>query len=124
MIRAAAAFAVLGLAGVAQAQTAPTVVSTFPPMGSTIPAGVDELSVTYDRPMAQGWSFATGGEKSFPEITGTPMLSPDRRTISVAVHLRPNSSYVVWLNTERYKNFKDEQGVAAEPYRLTFSTSE
>ena len=55
---------------------------------------------------------------------GGPSLSDDKRTISVAVKLRPNSSYVVWMNSDRFTNFKDEQGRSATPYRLSFTTSE
>lgn len=123
MRAAAIAVAALALAGAAGAQERPKVVSTFPPHGATVPAGVDLLQVTYDRPMAASWSFATGGEHAFPELAGNPSLSADRRTISLPIKLRPESTYVVWLNTERYNNFKDEKGQSAEPYRLTFSTS-
>jgi hypothetical protein len=101
------------------------VVSTFPPHGSVVPAGVDRIAVTYDRPMQdQSWSFATGGEHAFPEIAGQPTRSADRLTFVLPVRLRPHTTYVVWMNSGRYLNFKDEQGRAAEPYRLSFSTSE
>jgi hypothetical protein len=103
---------------------APKVISTFPPTDSVVPAGIQQISVTFDRPMSESWSFVTGGEKSFPQIDGGPSLSDDKRTISVPVKLRPNSSYVVWLNSDRYQNFKDEQGRSATPYRLSFTTSE
>ena len=126
MIRLAslAAAAVLASAFAAHAADAPKVISTFPPTDAVVPAGIQQISVTYDRPMMESWSFVTGGEKSFPEINGGPSLSEDKRTISVAVKLRPNSAYVVWLNSARFTNFKDEQGVAATPYRLAFTTSE
>jgi hypothetical protein len=121
--------AVLAAAAAAHAQDAPAqspprVISTFPPTDAVVPAGIQQISITFDRPMAESWSFATGGEKAFPEIGGGPTMSDDKRTISVAVKLRPNSTYVIWLNTDRAKNFKDEQGRPATPYRLTFSTSE
>ena len=119
-----AAVAVLVAAGAAHAQDAPRVVSTFPPTNAVVPAGIQQISVTFDRPMMESWSFVTGGEKSFPEIDGGPSLSDDHRTISVAVKLHPNSTYVIWLNSGRYTNFKDEQGHPATPYRLTFTTSE
>jgi len=134
-----AAAAVLATAAAAHAQAAhqhgapaptpagdapPQVISTFPPTDAVVPAGIQQISVTFDRPMAESWSFVTGGEKAFPEIDGGPSLSADKRTISVAVKLHPNSTYVVWLNSDRFKNFKDEQGHPATPYRLTFTTSE
>ena len=116
--------AALAAAGAAWGQDAPHVVATFPPTEAVIPAGVQQISVTFDRPMMASWSFVTGGEKAFPEIDGGPSISDDHLTISVPVKLHPNSTYVVWLNSDRYKDFKDEQGHPATPYRLTFSTSE
>ena len=103
----------------------PKVVSTFPPAGAVTPAGIRFVSVTYDRPMMdKSWSFATGGESKFPEVTGGPLMEADGRTFDLPVSLQPNSTYVIWLNTDRFQNFKDEKGRAAEPYRLTFTTSE
>jgi hypothetical protein len=123
-MRLAVVAAALALAGAAQAQDAPKVVTTFPANGSKVPPSVAELKVTYDHRMAASWSFATGGEKAFPEVEGQPSLSDDSITISLPVRLAPNQTYVVWLNTERYKNFKGEDGISAEPYRLTFSTTD
>jgi hypothetical protein len=123
-MRLALVAAALALAGAAHAQDAPKVVTTFPANGSKVPPSVAELKVTYDHRMAASWSFATGGEKAFPEVEGPPSLSDDAITISLPVRLAPNQTYVVWLNTERYKNFKGVDGMSAEPYRLTFSTTD
>ena len=124
--RAALAFAAaLGLAGAARAEDGPKVVSTFPPVDAVVPAGVDRIAVTFDRPMKdQSWSFTTGGEHGFPEVAGPPERSIDGRTFVLPVKLRPHTTYVVWMNSGRYLDFKDEQGRAAEPYRLSFATSE
>jgi hypothetical protein len=116
--------AALALAGAAQAQMAPKVVTTFPENGARVPPSIAELKVTYDHRMAASWSFVTGGEKAFPEVEGQPSLSDDAITITLPVRLAPNQRYVVWLNTDRYKNFKGEDGVSAEPYRLSFSTTD
>lgn len=123
---AASALAALAFAGVAQAQTvAPKVVSTFPPAGAVVPAGIDRVAVTYDRRMQDGsWSFVTGGEQKYPEVAGQPAISQDHMTFVLPVKLRPNATYVMWFNGGPYQNFKDEQGQSAEPFRLTFSTSE
>jgi hypothetical protein len=50
--------------------------------------------------------------------------SADRLTFVLPVKLRPHTTYVIWMNSGRYLDFKDEQGRSAEPYRLSFSTSE
>ena len=117
--------AAISAAPAAQAQDAPRVVRTFPPPGSVVPAGIDQIQVTYDRPMMEkSWSFATGGERAFPAVDGGPVQSDDRKTFSLAVKLEAHTTYVIWLNTDRAQNFKDEQGHPATPYRLTFTTSE
>ncbi|MET0273356.1 MAG: Ig-like domain-containing protein [Phenylobacterium sp.] len=121
---AVAAALALALAGAAQAQVAPRVVVTSPTNGARVPPSVAELKVSYDHRMAASWSFATGGEKAFPEVEGQPSLSDDAITISLPIRLEPRKTYVVWLNSDRYKNFKGEDGVPAEPYRLTFSTTD
>ena len=104
---------------------APKVVATFPPNEAVVPAGIPMISVTYDRTMMdKSWSFASGGESKMPEVNGGPSLDEDGRTFNLPVRLQANTTYVIWLNTERFQNFKDEKGQAAEPYRLTFTTSE
>jgi len=117
----------LALAGAALAQpqpSAPKVVATFPAHGSKVPPSIAELKVSYDHRMMASWSFATGGERGMPEVLGPASLSDDHITISLPIRLEPNHTYVVWLNTERYKNFKGEDGQSAEPFRLTFSTTD
>lgn len=117
--------AVLACAGIAQAAEAPKVISTFPPTDAVVPAGIQQVSVTYDRPMQdKSWSFVTGGERAYPQVDGGPSLSDDKRTFSLPVKLQPNTTYVMWFNSDRFQNFKDEQGQSATPYRLTFTTSE
>jgi hypothetical protein len=131
-MRPAGAIAALTLAfaGGAQAQSdgpapsAPKVVATYPADGDYVPPSIAELRVSYDHRMMASWSFATHGEKAFPQVLGAPSLSPDHITISLPIRLEPNRTYVVWLNTETYKNFKSEDGEAAEPYRLTFHTTD
>ena len=118
------AAAALALASAAHAQEIPKVLVTFPENGSTVPPSVAELKVTFDHQMAESWSFVTGGEKMMPEVIGNPYRSGDHITITLPIRLQPNHTYVVWLNSERYKNFKDEDGNPAEPYRLTFSTTD
>jgi len=124
-LRVLALAVLLGAAPAAWAEDAPRVIGTFPPTDSLVPAGIGQIQVTYDRPMmAKSWSFATGDEHAFPEVDGGPVQSEDGRSFSLAVKLRANTAYVIWLNTDRYRNFKDEQGHPATPYRLTFKTSE
>jgi len=127
-LAAATLAAALALAAAAHAQgpapSTPRVVATYPSDGAHVPPSIAELKVSYDHRMMASWSFATRGEKAFPEVLGAPSLSPDHITITLPIRLEPNRTYVVWLNTERYKNFKSEDGEPAEPYRLTFHTTD
>lgn len=124
-LRLMALAGVQAIAGAAHAGEAAKVVSTFPPTDAVVPAGIQQISVTYDRPMQdKSWSFSTGGEMKFPEVNGGPSISDDHRTFNLPVKLQPNTTYVVWMNSGRFQNFKDEQGQPATPYRLSFTTSE
>jgi hypothetical protein len=39
------------------------------------------------------------------------------------VRLQPGRCYAIWLNSDRFKNFKDAGGIPAVPYLLTFTTA-
>src|SRR5678815_3037527 len=90
----------LALAGAAQAQndgpapSTPKVVATYPADGAHVPPSIAELRVSYDHRMMASWSFATRGEKAFPEVLGAPGLSPDHITITWPIRLKPNQTYV------------------------------
>ena len=103
---------------------APQVVAFEPANGA---AGVDpalaELKATFDRPMSEGWSWVTEGADSFPETTGEARLSPDGRAAILPVRLAPGRSYVIWLNSQQYRFFRDRAGVELAPVRWVFSTA-
>jgi hypothetical protein len=69
------------------------------------------------------WSWSTWGEENFPATTGKPHYLSDSQTCVLPVKLEPGKFYAVWLNSEKFKNFKDASGRPAVPYLLTFSTS-
>jgi hypothetical protein len=80
--------------------------------------------VTFSKPMKDGsWSWSTWGENTFPETTGKPYYLPDGRTCVLPVKLEPGRFYASWLNSDKFRNFKDANGVAAVPYLLTFQTA-
>ena len=109
--------------GAAPPLTVPRLVRLDPPNGST---GVDPattaLRATFDRPMEASWSWVTEGH-SFPETTGQAYFEPDGRTAVLPVRLVPGHTYLVWLNSEQYRLFRDLAGVPAEPVRWQFSTA-
>lgn len=103
----------------------PVVIQTVPVAGATqVDATMNEIRVTYSKTMQnQSWSWATWTTETFPEMTGKPRYLEDGRTCVLPVKLQPGRSYALWLNSERFQNFKDTQGIPALPYLLTFRTA-
>jgi hypothetical protein len=103
----------------------PVVVKTSPIAGATdVDPTLTEIEVTYSKPMQGGiGSWSTWGEENFPEMVGEPKYLPDGRTCVATVKLRPGKFYAIWLNSEKFGNFKDTNGRPAVPYLLTFRTA-
>ena len=72
----------------------------------------------------QTWSWSSAWQNSTPEGVGKPRYESDRKTCVLKVKLEPNKTYAYWLNSDRFKNFKDQQGHPAVPYLLIFQTKE
>lgn len=104
----------------------PVVVKTVPIAGTTgVDPGLAEVSVTFSRSMQDGsWSWSTWSDESFPELAGKPRYLPDGRTCVLPVKLQPGRFYAIWLNSEKFRNFKDASGRPAVPYLLTFQTGD
>ncbi|MCC7377718.1 MAG: Ig-like domain-containing protein [Verrucomicrobiales bacterium] len=122
------ASAVLGAAADAPItlETAPPVVIKTVPVAGAIDVdpSLTQLTVTFSKAMADGsWSWSTWGDGTFPETTGKPSYLPDSRTCVLPVKLEPGTFYATWLNSDRFKNFKDASGTPAVPYLLTFRTA-
>jgi hypothetical protein len=105
---------------------APVVVRTVPVAGATsVDPALTEIKVTYSKAMQDGsWSWSTWGEENYPETTGQPRYLSDGRTSVLPVKLQPAKFYAIWLNSDKFKNFKDPSGQPAVPYLLSFRTSE
>ncbi len=103
----------------------PVVIRTDPTAGSTnVPSHLAEITVSFSKPMQDGsWSWSTWGEENFPELNGTPRYLADGRTCVLPVKLKPGKFYALWLNSEKFKNFKDVHHIPAVPYLLTFHTA-
>jgi RNA polymerase sigma-70 factor (ECF subfamily) len=103
----------------------PVVVRTVPQAGDTqVDAKtVTEIRVTFSKEMEDGsWSWTQISEDTFPKTTGKPHYDKERRTCVLPVKLEPGKTYVIWLNTEKFQNFKDAGGQPAVPYLLAFET--
>jgi hypothetical protein len=103
----------------------PVVVRTEPLAGAdNISPGVKEIRVTFSKKMQDGsWSWSTWGQENFPEMVGKPKYLADGRTCVVQVKLVPGKFYALWVNSEKFKNFKDSNRTPAVPYLLTFKTT-
>ena len=100
------------------------VVKTVPESGSkNVAPGEVEIKVTFSKEMTDGsWSWSTAWQGSTPEIIGKPKYEKDGKTCVLKVKLEPNKSYGWWLNSEKFRNFKDRQGKPSVPYLLVFET--
>jgi hypothetical protein len=109
---------------VSLAAVPPVVVKTLPEAGADgVDASVTEIKVTFSKEMKDGsWSWSTLSKESFPEVSGKPQYMPDKRTCVLTVRLKPNTTYAIWLNSDKFVNFKDTAGRPAVPYLLVFKT--
>ncbi|HTU93615.1 MAG TPA: sigma-70 family RNA polymerase sigma factor [Gemmataceae bacterium] len=103
----------------------PVVVKTVPQAGDTeVDAGkVKEIRVTFSKDMAdEGWSWTQISDETFPNTVGKIHYEKDHRTCVLPVKLETGKTYVIWLNSQKFHNFKDADGHSAVPYLLVFET--
>ncbi len=102
----------------------PVVVRTEPASGALdVAPGLTEIRVKFSKPMVdRSWSWTTAWQDSDPGIIEGPRYETDRRTCVIKVDLEPGRTYAYWLNSSRYRNFKDRNGNPAVPYLLIFRT--
>ena len=91
------------------------VVKTVPEAGAgDVDPGTTEIRVRFSQPMQdESWSWATASKETFPQMTGKPKYLGDRRTNVLPVKLEPGRTYAIWLNSQRFRNFKGANGQAA-----------
>jgi RNA polymerase sigma-70 factor (ECF subfamily) len=102
----------------------PVVVKTVPEAGAAdVDPALAEIKVTYSKAMQAGsWSWSMASKASFPTMNGQPKYLEDAKTCVLPVKLEPGKTYAIWLNSEKFKNFKDADGRPAVPYLLVFKT--
>ena len=101
------------------------VVKTVPQAGDTAvdAAKTTEIRVTFSKKMAdKTWSWSQISGDTFPEITGDIRYDKDGKTCICPVKLEPGKTYVTWLNSGKFNNFKDAEGQPSVPYLLVFET--
>ncbi len=102
----------------------PVVIRTVPEAGAK---GVDpklsEIKVTFSKGMMdQAWSWVPMSKETFPQMTGKPRYLNDNRTCILPVKLYPGTTYAIWINSDKFGNFRDSEGRSAIPYLLVFET--
>lgn len=102
----------------------PVVIRSVPESGAkNIDPAFTEIRVTFSKEMMdKSWSWVQVAPENFPELVGEPRYLDDKRTCVINVRLEPGKTYIIWLNTQRYTNFKDTEGRPAHPYLLMFET--
>lgn len=101
------------------------VVQTVPQAGDTAvdAATTTEIRVTFSKKMTdKTWSWSQISDDTFPEITGEIRYDKDGKTCICPVKLEPGKTYATWLNSGKFKNFKDDSGIPSVPYLLVFET--
>jgi RNA polymerase sigma-70 factor (ECF subfamily) len=102
----------------------PVVVQTVPTAGtSTADSTLAEIKVTFSKEMRDGtWSWSMLSKESFPKLDGKPKYLADKRTCILPVKLEAGKTYAIWVNSDKFRNFKDTEGRSAVPYLLVFKT--
>jgi hypothetical protein len=102
----------------------PHVVKSVPENGAiNVDPKLRELLITFDQAMSKGGQSVVGGGETFPEVVGkNPGKWRGTRTFAFRVKLKPNHSYWLSINNQKFQNFKNRQGESAVPYPLQFKT--
>ena len=104
---------------------APSVIKTAPECGNldVDATATTQIEVTFSKEMEDNsYSWVQVSSETFPQIVGRPRFLADKRTCIINVNLQPKKTYVIWLNSEKFRNFKDMSGKSAVPYLLVFQT--
>jgi hypothetical protein len=101
-----------------------SVIKTIPASGTKVSAATTkQIKVTFSKDMKDNsWTFTQISGDSFPKIVGQPKYLKDKRTCVLTVKLKPKTTYAIWLNTQKFQNFKDLAGRPSIPYLLVFET--
>ncbi|HEX3917512.1 MAG TPA: hypothetical protein VHW60_09260 [Caulobacteraceae bacterium] len=102
----------------------PTVQSTYPADGSSVPAGVVILKIVFDQPMTpDAWAYGPSPDGDFPHCLADPRLLADQRTYALLCTVpQQNHTYAVEINDA--PRFASAAGRSAKTYTLKFSTTD
>jgi len=101
----------------------PRILATTPKVGSTdVDPALSEITVTFDRDMAKGFSWTGGGPEFPPAPAGAKARWKDARTCVLPVTLKAASYYRVGINSKSHRNFSSTASVPALPSAIYFTT--
>jgi len=100
----------------------PSVKSTYPAAGASVPGGVVILKLVFDQPMtADAWAYGRSADGDVPDCLAKPRRLADQRTFVLLCTLAANHAYAVDINAA--PRFASTLGRSAKPYTLKFSTT-
>ncbi|MCX7044968.1 MAG: M48 family metalloprotease [Candidatus Sumerlaeota bacterium] len=101
----------------------PSITATTPAVGATdVDPAIAEITVTFDRDMAGGFSW-TGGGPYYPTIPeGSKPQWREKRTCVLPVKLEPGRFYRVGINSTSHQNFRSADGIPSAPSAIYFVT--
>jgi hypothetical protein len=101
----------------------PSVQSTYPASGASVPAGVVILKIVFDQPMApDAWAYGPSADGDFPKCLADPRLLGDQRTYVLLCNVAQGRPFALQINgTPRFAN---AYGRSAKPFTLKFSTTD
>jgi RNA polymerase sigma-70 factor (ECF subfamily) len=101
----------------------PKIVSTSPAVGTKdVDPATAEITVTFDRDMAKGFSWTGGGTNCPAGVEGQGPFWRDARTAVYPVQLQPGRFYRIGVNSKSRRNFRSAEGVSAQPSVIYFTT--
>lgn len=102
---------------------APRIVKTSPAVGAKdVDPATKEITITFDRDMAGGFSWTGGGPEFPPGRSGEKPTWRDKRTCSLPVALEAGKYYRVGINSTSHQNFRSADGVPVKPSAIYFTT--
>jgi len=113
----------VGFDAAGQNAGAPRIVATSPLVGAKdVDPVITEITVTFDRDMAGGFSWTGGGPEFPPSREDKKVQWREKRTCFLPVKLEAGHYYRVGINSKSHRNFRSAAGVPASPSAIYFTT--
>jgi hypothetical protein len=119
---AIAAFAAFFLTPATARAADPRVVATTPDTGDIyVDPAVNQIKIVFDQPIDPRGRSIVGGGDAFPQITGD-ITWTNNKTLIIPVALQANHQYWLSINSDTFKNFRNNAGEPVEWYPIFFKT--